>query len=339
MASLKDVAKLAQVSLMTVSRALNNPERLKPETLARVQRAIEQTSYVPDLSAKKIRGAHAMPGTIGVLALDTVTTPFSVEITLSIEETARAHGWNSFVVNMFSEDSADKIVDLLLSHRPTGIIFTTMGLRQVPLPHKLLNYPCVLANCESSGADVASYIPDDEGGQHAAMQALLAAGYRKPLCLHLPASHPATLRRRLGLDTACREAGINPNTLHHCYMAWGDEHYRDIPAQLLAHIHQNKPDFDSVLCGNDRIAFLVYQTLLAQGLRIPEDIAVVGYDNMVGIGELFLPPLSTVQLPHYEIGSLSALHIINGESHRDTIKVNSPLLLRESIDRKKLAYL
>jgi DNA-binding LacI/PurR family transcriptional regulator len=115
MASLKDVAKLANVSLMTVSRALNSPERLKPETLARVQLAIEQTSYVPDLSAKKIRGAHASPKTIGVLALDTVTTPFSVEITLSIEETARMHGWNSFVMNMFTDDNPDAIVDLLLS--------------------------------------------------------------------------------------------------------------------------------------------------------------------------------------------------------------------------------
>lgn len=127
MASLKDVAKLANVSLMTVSRALNTPERLKPETLARVQAAIAETNYVPDLSAKKIRGARATPSTIGVLALDTVTTPFSVEITLSIEETARAHGWNSFVVNMFSDDRPEAVVDLLLSHRPDGIIFTTMA--------------------------------------------------------------------------------------------------------------------------------------------------------------------------------------------------------------------
>ena len=182
MASLKDVAKLANVSLMTVSRALNSPERLKPETLARVQAAIEQTNYVPDLSAKKIRGAHATPNTIGVLALDTVTTPFSVEITLSIEETARAHGWNSFVVNMFSDDSPETIVDLLLSHRPDGIIYTTMGLRQVPLPAKLLTLPCVLANCESLHDPVASYIPDDEQGQYTAVQELLAAGDPPPLC-------------------------------------------------------------------------------------------------------------------------------------------------------------
>ncbi len=331
MASLKDVAKLANVSLMTVSRALNSPERLKAETLARVQAAIEQTNYVPDLSAKKIRGARATPSTIGVLALDTVTTPFSVEITLSIEETARAHGWNSFVVNMFSDDNPDAILDLLLSHRPDGIIYTTMGLRQVPLPAKLLTLPCVLANCESLNENVASYIPDDEQGQYDAVKALLAAGYRRPLCLHLPARHLATIRRRQGMERACREAQVDPDTLDHCYMTYGDEHYRDIPGQLLAHIEQGKPRFDSVVCGNDRIAFMVYQTLLAQGLRIPEDVAVVGYDNMVGIGDLFLPPLSTVQLPHYEIGRLSALNIINGDSHRDTIKVPSPWLPRESV--------
>ncbi|VFS75487.1 Catabolite control protein [Raoultella planticola] len=331
MASLKDVAKLANVSLMTVSRALNNPERLKPETLARVQAAIEQTNYVPDLSAKKIRGARATPNTIGVLALDTVTTPFSVEITLSIEESARAHGWNSFVVNMFSDDSPETIVDLLLSHRPDGIIYTTMGLRQVPVPAKLLTLPCVLANCESLNDPVASYIPDDEQGQYAAVKALLAAGYRNPLCLHLPANHLATVRRRHGLERACREAGIDPDTLVHSYMTWGDPALSRYSRRGAGPSPPGKPSFDSIICGNDRIAFMVYQTLLAQGLRIPQDVAVLGYDNMVGIGDLFLPPLSTVQLPHYDIGRLSALHIIHGDNHRETVRVASPWLPRASL--------
>ncbi|MBF6639231.1 LacI family DNA-binding transcriptional regulator [Rouxiella silvae] len=331
MASLKDVAKLANVSLMTVSRALNSPERLKPDTLAGVQAAISELNYVPDLSAKKVRGARATPNTVGVLALDTVTTPFSVEITLSIEETARAHGWNSFVVNMFSDDSPETMVDLLLSHRPSGIIYTTMGLRQVPVPPKLLSLPCVLANCESLHEPVASYIPDDEQGQYEGVKALLQAGYRRPLCLHLPAQHLATIRRRKGLSRACREAGIDPDTLLHRYMDFGDEHYRDIPAMMATHMPQGKPTFDCVVCGNDRVAFMVYQILLARGLRIPQDVGVLGYDNMVGIGDLFLPPLSTVQLPHYEIGRLSALHIINGDRHRETVRVESPWLQRESM--------
>ncbi|MDA1378898.1 LacI family DNA-binding transcriptional regulator [Plesiomonas shigelloides subsp. oncorhynchi] len=330
MASLKDVAKLANVSLMTVSRVLNDPQRVKSDTRTRVQKAILQLNYVPDLSARQVRRVGSRNKTIGVLALDTVTTPFSVEITLSIEETARAYGWNSFVVNMFTDDNPEDIVDLLLAHRPGGIIFTTMGLREVSIPPRLLKLPCVLANCESKDEPVASYIPNDEQGQYTAVQALLAAGYSRPLCLHLPANHLATLRRRQGLDRACREANINPDTLEHSYMQYGDEHYSDIPNVLLKHIKHGKPQFDSVICGNDRIAFMVYQTLLTHGFKIPEDIAVLGYDNHVGIGNLFLPPLSTVQLPHYEIGRLSTLHIINGDNHKRKVLVDSPWLLRES---------
>ncbi|MQK21965.1 transcriptional regulator, partial [Escherichia coli] len=134
--------------------------------------------------------------------------------------------------------------------------YTTMGLRQVPVPAKLLTLPCVLANCESLNDPVASYIPDDEQGQYAAVKALLAAGYRNPLCLHLPANHLATVRRRQGLERACREADIDPDTLVHSYMAYGDKHYHDIPAVVQAHLRQGKPSFDSVICGNDRIAFM-----------------------------------------------------------------------------------
>lgn len=76
----------------------------------------------------------------------------------------------------------------------------------------------MLANCESLSQPVASYIPDDEQGQYDAVKALLAAGYRRPLCLHLPASQPATIRRRRGLERACREAGIEPDHLSHSYM-------------------------------------------------------------------------------------------------------------------------
>ncbi|CRG49245.1 transcriptional regulator [Yersinia pseudotuberculosis] len=331
MASLKDVANLANVSLMTVSRALNSPGQLKPETLIRVQAAISELNYVPDLSAKKIRGARATPNTIGVLALDTVTTPFSVDITLSIEETARAYGWNSFVVNMFSDDSPDAIIDLLLSHRPDGIIYSAMGLRQVPIPPKLLTLPCVLANCESLNEPLATYIPNDEQGQYDGVKALLAAGYRRPLCIHLAAQHMATLRRRRGLDRACREMGLDPDSLLHYYIEDDNTPYHHAASMVLANLQDNKPTFDSVVCGNDRVAFVVYQTLLAHNVKIPQDVAVLGYDNMVGIGDLFLPPLTTVQLPHYEIGRLSALHIISNNPHQHTVPVSCPLLSRASI--------
>ena len=147
MASLKDVARLANVSLMTVSRAINNPELLKPETLKQVQQAIESLNYVPDFSARKIRGKGSRVSTVGVLALDTATTPFSVEIILSIEQTARQFGWSSFVVNITSSEDSERAVRQLLSQRPDGIIYTTMGLREVTIPEGLHNNRLVLANC------------------------------------------------------------------------------------------------------------------------------------------------------------------------------------------------
>jgi DNA-binding LacI/PurR family transcriptional regulator len=142
---------------------------------------------------------------------------------------------------------------------------------------------------------------------------LLAAGYRNPLCLHLPPTiwPPCAVA---GLERACREAGIDPDTLVHSYMAFGDEHYHDIPAVVQAiSARESRVRRGYLRQRSHRVYGL--SDAAGAGIRIPQDVAV-GYDNMVGIGDLFLPPLSTVQLPHYDIGRLSALHIINGDSHR-----------------------
>lgn len=330
--SIKDVAIRANVSVMTVSRAINDPKKLKADTLKKVKKAIEELGYVPDYSARKVRNGNKTK-TIGVLAFDTATSPFSVDLNLSIEETARAHGWGCFVINMFMDNNPDYMVDMLLSYRPEGIIISSMGLEFVKLPKKLLDYQCVLANCESSEKNFACYVPDDEQGQYKIVKELLKAGYRNPLCLHLPTFHIATPRRRYGLELACREFGIDPNQLNHYHMELGDEHYRDIPSVVLKHIKNGKAQFDSVICGNDRIAFMVYQTLLTEGFKIPQDIGVIGYDNIVGIGDLFMPALSTVQIPHYEIGRLSTLHIINNLEINNKVMVDSPCLIRSSFKK------
>lgn len=96
MASLKDVARLAGVSMMTVSRVMHNAESVRPATRDRVLQAIQTLNYVPDLSARKMRAQGRKPSTLAVLAQDTATTPFSVDILLAIEQTASEFGWNSF---------------------------------------------------------------------------------------------------------------------------------------------------------------------------------------------------------------------------------------------------
>lgn len=331
MASLKEVAQLAAVSLMTVSRAINEPQRLKPETLARVQQAISALNYVPDFSARKMRGRSSKVSTLGVLALDTATTPYSVELLLSIELTAREFGWSSFLVNITSQEDSKRAVSQLLSQRPDGIIFTTMGLREVEIPERLLDKNLVLANCLSREHALPGYIPDDFEGQYQAMKALIKKGYQRPLCFYLPDSIPAGICRRAGAEAAWQEAGLPAQQLRQFHMASGDEHYRDVVALLNEFTPQDKPDFDVLVCGNDRIAFLAYQVLLAKGIAIPQQVAVLGYDNMVGIGDLFQPPLTTVQLPHREIGREAVLHLIEQRPNSGVIQISSPLLERASL--------
>lgn len=330
MASLKDVARLASVSLMTVSRAINNPELLKPETLKQVQQAIETLNYVPDFSARKIRGKSSRVSTVGVLALDTATTPFSVEIILSIEQTARQFGWSSFVVNITSNDDYDRAVRQLLSQRPDGIIYTTMGLRDVIIPESLHKSRLVLANCISQDKQFPAYIPDDFNGQYAGICRLIEKGYKKPLCLYIPKETLAGKIRREAVEAAWANAKLPAESLMQYHLEFGDEHYIDVVDLINNHCPGGQPDFDVVVCGNDRIAFLAYQILLSKGLRIPSDIAVLGYDNMIGVGELFYPPLSTITLPHYQIGQEATLHIIEERQHTDTQHVPCDLLERSS---------
>ncbi|MGE8353104.1 MAG: LacI family DNA-binding transcriptional regulator [Pseudomonas protegens] len=331
MASVKDVARLAGVSFMTVSRALNTPEKVNQETLAKVLQAVETLGYVPSLSARKIRGGASGGKTIGVFALDTATTPFAVEMLLSMERTAREHGWNVFILNVFEVPPSQQTIDLMLSHQPDGIIFSAMQLRIVEIPTVLRSLPLVLSNCMSLEPDVACYVPDDADGQYQAVRHALKRGYRSPLCINLPQASLAWEQRQLGLCRALAEAGISVADVPQ-YSLSQDDAYQETVAVLEAQLRESQgtPAFDLLICGNDRIALVAYQYLLSRGLRIPNQVAVLGYDNMIGVAELFYPPLSTVQLPYYEMGRRSAQYIIERRSEPGIQRVECPLVERES---------
>ncbi|MDP8050930.1 LacI family DNA-binding transcriptional regulator [Pasteurella atlantica] len=331
MASLKQVAELAGVSLMTVSRALNNPEKLSAKTYKHVKKAIDELNYVPNFSAKNIRGSTGK--TIGVLSLGTATTPFSVEIILAIEKTVRQHGWHSFVINTFEDDKQEmeQAAERLLSYRPAGIIVARNGLKEVKIPQKLRNIPMVLSNCVTNDVDVASYIPNDFQGQFDLTELLVKKGYKKPLCMYIPEDAIAAKERKNGFEKAWFNQ-LSPQIPEQHFMIGTPHTYENgaKPLEKLLENNSKKLDFDIIVCGNDRIAFLTYQLLLSRGFRIPEDVAVVGYDNMVGVTHLFQPSLTTVQLPHYEMGKQAALHFIEGRNSIGENLITCPLIIGQS---------
>ncbi len=316
---------------MTVSRALNTPEKVNQETLAKVLQAVETLGYVPSLSARKIRGGASRGKTIGVFALDTATTPFAVEMLLSMERTAREHGWNIFILNVFEVPPSQQTIDLMLSHQPDGIIFSAMQLRTVEIPAGLRSLPLVLSNCVSLEPGVACYVPDDADGQYQAVRHALKRGYRRPLCINLPQASLAWQPRQLGLCRALAEAGISVADVPQ-YSLSQDDAYQETLSVLETQLRESQegPAFDLLICGNDRIALVAYQYLLSRGLRIPNQVAVLGYDNMIGVAELFYPPLSTVQLPYYEMGRRSVQYIIECRNEPGIQRVECPVVERES---------
>jgi DNA-binding LacI/PurR family transcriptional regulator len=323
---------------MTVSRVLNYPQLVAEPTRERVQASIRELDYLVNDLAQPL-GKPRRP-VIGILALNVATTPYSVSITFAVEQLAREQGWRTYLINTFSDNPPANVLDSLLSLRPEGVVFATMGHRIVNVPERLIRGGVVLANCQTSQKGVACYVPDDEQGQYEGVLKLLEQGYRRPLCIHLPEGSPAGSLRRKGIQRAFKEFNIAEKDQVHAVLNPKPENiqpvqFRDEPdflqtVSFLDEAVSRRPRPDCVICANDRVALVAYQYLLSRGLRIPQDVGVLGFDDMVGVGGLFLPPLSTIRLPHEEIGRAAASHVILKRKKPGIYRVKCPFVSRAS---------
>ena len=304
--TIRDVAKAAGVSPMTVSRVLNNPQLVAEPKRERVQAAIRDLDYVVNELARQIgTGRHPY---IGILSLRVATTPYSVDMILAVEQVAREHGWRTYIVNAFTHDPSAGVLDHILAFRPEGVILATVGHHIVNVHERLKRAGVVLASCQTTQRGIACYVPDDEEGQYDGVCKLLEKGYRRPMCIHLPERFVAKTLRLKGMQRAFQKFNILEKDQTHFVL--DDEPAYMQCVQFLDEVIAKRPRPDCLICGNDRVAFVAYQHLLSRGLRIPKDIGILGFDNMVGVADLFLPPLSTIRLPNEEIGRAAALHII-----------------------------
>lgn len=324
--SIRDVAKAAGVSPMTVSRVLNEPQLVAEGTREKVQTAIRDLDYVVNELARQI-GTGRRPY-ISILALNVATTPFSVDITLAVEQVARKHGWRTYIVNTFTDDPSADLLDHLFALRPEGVIFATMGHHIVNVHERLIRAGVVLANCQTTQKGVACYVPDDEQGQFDGVCKLLEKGYRRPICIHLPQRFVAKGLRLKGMQRAFRQFNVQEKDQVHFVLDDKPDYLHAV--QFLNEALARHPRPDCLICGNDRVALVAYQHLLSVGLRIPKDIGILGFDNMVAIGDLFLPALSTIGLPHYEIGRAAALHIIRRQRSSHVHRLPCPFIGRAS---------
>ncbi|HTX00410.1 MAG TPA: LacI family DNA-binding transcriptional regulator [Acidimicrobiales bacterium] len=322
-----DVAARAGVSLGTASKALSGQGALRAETRTKVLEAAEELGFMPNALARSLLRGRSF--TVGVIASDVVGR-FSIPVMLGVED---ALGGGRIAV-FFCDGRGDPIREehylrSLLSRRVDGIIVAGGQTDPRPPIDTRLPVPVVYAWTPSTDPSDSSVVPDHEGGAYGAVCHLLQTGHRRVAHVTGPRHFRSVQLRSEGAARALADAGMalaGPGALHGDWSeAWG----RQATAILL----RSCPDLDAVFCGNDEIARGVADGLRDLGRRIPDDVALMGFDNWEIMSAKARVPISTVDMNLHEVGSVAArrlLHVMDGGAARGIEYLPCQVIARES---------
>jgi LacI family transcriptional regulator len=306
--TITDVARLADVSITTVSFVLNEAadRSIADETRRRVRAAAEHLGYRPNAAAKLLRTHRSH--TIGFVADEVASTPFAGDIIRGARETAWKHGKVLIVVDTgYDSAVAASAVDVMLERRIEGLIVAAKYHRPLAPPPTAGEVPTVLVDCVAVDRSLPSVVPDELGGGRTATEALIRKGHRRIGFINLGPGIPASTGRLDGYAAALRDHGLPFNQ---ALVRYTDS---EVPGRgyrcALDLLDLSDPP-TGIFCGNDRTAMEVYEAVKGRGLRIPEDVAIVGFDDMRIIAAHLNPPLSTVALPHHEMGRWAVEYLI-----------------------------
>ena len=301
--TLRDVALRAQVHPSTASRALNPETRplVKPETAERVLQAASALGYLPNPIARGLKTNRS--SSIGVLIPD-LTNPLFPPIVRGIEDALLEVGYRALLVNTDNDPRREvDQVAALRARQVEGLIVATARLEH-PMVAKLAEegFPLVLVNRRLESAGVPSVTADDASGVAMAMRHVAGLGHRRVAHLAGPQWTSTGQTRLRAYRQAVLDLGLDADPdLVVIAEAWTEEQGSLAMTELI----ERDTGFTAVIAGNDLIALGCYDVMYDRGLRCPEDVSVVGFNDMPFLDKL-RPPLTTVRIPHYRIGSEAA---------------------------------
>jgi DNA-binding LacI/PurR family transcriptional regulator len=330
--SIKDIARLANVSHPTVSRALQNSPLVNPRTAERIRKIAELAGYHASAVARGLVTRRTR--TIG-LVVTTAADPFTSEVFSGIEQEAHDRGYCVFLAESKADpESERKVVQTFAERRVDGIIVTSsrVGALYLPLLSEMM-VPIVLVNNQHPGAFVHSVMIRNQEGVRAAGNHLIERGHRRIAYLGDQFGYQSDAERCAGYRESLEAAGIGYT---HELVVQGDgkpEGGQSAMDQLLA--LADPPT--AICCYNDMMALGAIRSICLHGLRVPEDISVVGFDDLF-FASYMQPPLTTVRQPMRRMGQLameSLFKLMSGDEMEIRIKVDAELIVRESTARVK----
>lgn len=328
-ATIRDVANAAGVSLSTVSRVLHHHPAVDRDLQKRVMDAIEQLGYQPNRSAQRLRSQ--VSSVIGLVISD-IENPFFTSIVRGVEDIAYGHQMTVVLCNTDEDPrKQERYVDVMMEERVAGLIIAPANgdslasldrLQQSGIPIVLLD-----RNIGVNKLDAVSV--DNKAAAYAATRHLIDLG-RKHIALVNGVTKIKTFEDRYrGYRQALAEANIKLHRNHVVEVRPNIERSREATLELL----QASPRPDAIFAGNNLITIGVLKAVKQCGLKIPEEVALVGFDDMPWSSEL-CPPITSVAQPAYELGQEAARLLIRRlqtpNGFQQTVMLHTRLIVRES---------
>lgn len=324
--TMKDVALHAGVSQSTVSFVLNGLEdmRISRETRKRVMQAVEELGYRP-------RGAGRPPkpnrtGVIGLMFDEIATSPFAA---ISIEGVQEEAWKNDLIVEVVmtggDKSYETEVLKKWSGDNAVGVVYGSILTRELVPPQGLARHRAVLLNCYDQDRQYSSVVPAERRGGEVATEALLASGHRRIAFISGEPWMEASDQRMEGYERALRAARIpvDPSLIvEGNFLPSGG---REATLKLMA--APTPPD--AIFCANDLTAVGCYEALKELGEQVGKPVAVMGYDDQE-IAQHLSPALSTVLLPHREMGQWCVEHLLGAQQGVVTERMECPLILRQS---------
>lgn len=325
--SIKDIARKADVSHSTVSRALRNSPLVNRETAERIRKIAKESDFRVSAIGRSL--ATGRTYTLGVVAT-TIEDPFISEVVSGAEDAANAHGYSLILTNSNANPDRElKVVHSFEERRVDGIIVldSRVGSVYVPMLTRM-RVPIVLINSQHPGEYVHSISIDNIGASQTATRYLVHLGHRQIAYMGKTGGYQSNAERAAGYRQALQAAGIEERPE---YVVMGDgkpESGKNAMEQLLS-----LPEIPTaVFCYNDLMAIGAFSAIRQRGLTVPGDISIVGFDD-IGIASFTQPPLTTIRQPKHQMGRAATemlLSLLKESVPSSVRKVQGELIVRES---------
>lgn len=303
--TIKDVAQKANVSIATVSRVLHNLGGYSDKTKQKVDQAIKELKYQPNAIARGLINKRTQ--TIGVLFPD-VSSSFSSDLLHGISEYVHEHNYSVIVCNTDQDGKRTlKYLQLLREKQVDGIIFSSEVLKQEYYDMlESMNVPVVLVSSRTDYANVPYVKVDDYQAAYDAVYYLITKGHRSISMISGTKGDPIAGTPRVeGYRKALEAHGIAFDSR---YLVYGDFSY-DSGCRAMEVILRRTPEATAVFAASDEMAIGALSVVTKHGMNVPEDISIMGYDDL-RLARMVNPPLTTVRQPLYDIGMLASEKLI-----------------------------